>query len=110
MIPKKEKLPKVNKTLAAKLQIEASLAEKSKAKKSKEKLEVASGLLKDDRFKGLFENPDFEIDEESEQFKQLTPALKKLEMQSKKKKKGDDSTDEEEVCLFMKISCFILIL
>uniref|UniRef100_A0A914D1C1 NUC153 domain-containing protein n=1 Tax=Acrobeloides nanus TaxID=290746 RepID=A0A914D1C1_9BILA len=96
LIPKKEKLPKVNKTLAAKLQIEASLAEKSKAKKSKEKLEVASGLLKDDRFKGLFENPDFEIDEESEQFKQLTPALKKLEMQSKKKKKADDSTDEEE--------------
>lgn len=97
MIPKKEKLPKVNKALAAKLHVEASVAEKSNAKKSKEKLESVTNLLKDDRFKSLFENPDYEIDEESEQFKQLAPAFKKLEMRNKKSKKSDE---DEEVYSF----------
>lgn len=52
------KLPKVNRDLARKL-MEIELSGEG-TKKSKSSL----ALLKDDRFKDLFANPDFEIDEE----------------------------------------------
>ncbi|CAK9442346.1 uncharacterized protein LODBEIA_P60890 [Lodderomyces beijingensis] len=51
---------KVNKTLASKLQ---------------EKVggDVAENVINDDRFKEMFENPDFQVDEESHEYKQLNP-------------------------------------
>lgn len=54
-------LPPVNKSLAMKL-----LEEKNKNyKRSKE----AASILNDERFKPLFENPDFEVDPQSEEYR-----------------------------------------
>ena len=38
-------------------------------KKSKAKKIISSSLLKDSRFKGLFENPDFEINKSADEFR-----------------------------------------
>lgn len=51
---------KVNKGLADKLQ-------------EKQGSDVAENVINDDRFKELFENPDFAVDEESHEYKQLNP-------------------------------------
>ena len=55
-------LPKVNKDLALKL-----IDEEQKEKKKKNK--SGTSLLKDDRFKALFENPDFEVDKNAEEYR-----------------------------------------
>uniref|UniRef100_A0A7S2RUT6 NUC153 domain-containing protein n=1 Tax=Mucochytrium quahogii TaxID=96639 RepID=A0A7S2RUT6_9STRA len=57
-------VPKVNRAYAERLEAEKS-AEKSKKKKSK-----SPAPDKDSRFTAMFEDPEFEIDQESEQFKQ----------------------------------------
>lgn len=41
--------------------------EELKGKKKKNK--SGAGLLKDDRFKALFENPDFEVDKNAEEYR-----------------------------------------
>ena len=61
------KLPAVNKNLAKKL-----LDEKNNEKKNKKK--GGSEVLGDDRFKDLFSNPDFQVDEESKEYQLLHPA------------------------------------
>lgn len=38
-------------------------------KKKKKKNKSGAGLLKDDRFKALFENPDFEVDKNAEEYR-----------------------------------------
>lgn len=53
------KLPKVNRELARKLMEMELTAEKSKKSRS------SLVLLKDDRFKALFENPDYQIEDEA---------------------------------------------
>ncbi|KAG0173522.1 hypothetical protein DFQ28_008206 [Apophysomyces sp. BC1034] len=68
------KLPSVNKQLAKKL-----LDEKNT--KSKD-------VLQDDRFKDLFADPDFQVDEQSKEYQLLHPA--------KQAKKTQHSSDEEE--------------
>lgn len=55
-------------------------------------MKQAAGLLHDDRFKQLFRNPDFEVDEHSDQYKQIAPMLKKLE--GKKSKRTEDESEE----------------
>jgi ribosome biogenesis protein ENP2 len=50
----------VNKDLALKL-----IDEEQKEKKKKS----GTGLLKDDRFKALFENPGFEVDKSTEEYR-----------------------------------------
>ena len=35
--------------------------------------DVAESVINDDRFKEMFENPDFQVDEESHEYKQLNP-------------------------------------
>ncbi|EFO87164.1 hypothetical protein CRE_18335 [Caenorhabditis remanei] len=94
---KVEKLPAVNKSLAARLRDEAAAADKKaetkKEKKKSKKSDAASTLLADDRFKKLFESEDFEVDETSEQF------LKNASIAQKMKAKGPvevDSEGEEE--------------
>ena len=57
---------KVNPDLADRLQAKAS--DRTKAGK------VAKALVTDDRFGGLFKNPDFEIDESAEDFKLRNPS------------------------------------
>ena len=43
--------------------------EEQKEKKKKNK--SATNLLKDDRFKALFENPDFEVDKNAEEYRSV---------------------------------------
>ncbi|KAH7729244.1 hypothetical protein AAVH_02719 [Aphelenchoides avenae] len=88
-IKKEKKLPKVNRELASKLLQGLSIGETAKAKKE---VKQAAGLLHDDRFKQLFRNPDFEVDEHSDQYKQIAPMLKKLE--GKKSKRTEDESEE----------------
>jgi ribosome biogenesis protein ENP2 len=81
---------KVNKGLAAKIQQqqekEARKAEKKKLRETDTENvegaemevdaegEVAKSLLNDPRFKEMFEDPDFEIDEQSREFSLLNPS------------------------------------
>nr|XP_054772894.1 nucleolar protein 10-like [Lytechinus pictus] len=76
---KVKKLPSVNAALAEKLQ-EEQLSEKAK----KAKKEGAANILSDDRFSALFKNPDYQVDEQSEEFRLVQPLVNK---QSKKREK-----------------------
>lgn len=76
----KRKLPKVNRVLASRLQeIEEEENEKKDEdvvqvkKKSKKKKGLATELLKDERFAKIFENKDFEVDEQSQEYLALHP-------------------------------------
>jgi ribosome biogenesis protein ENP2 len=73
-----KKLPKINKSLA------------------KKDLQKGSKLLEDDRFGSLFTNPDFEVDEESEQFKLINPTVRKQESKSSEFTLYNSASDAEE--------------
>ncbi|XP_055848507.1 nucleolar protein 10 [Episyrphus balteatus] len=79
----KTNLPKVNQELALKIiEDESSQA----PKKSQKKL---PNLLEDDRFKAMFENTDFAINKNTEEYKMLAPVLNrmgKLKTQEAKKR------------------------
>uniref|UniRef100_A0A8C5NYA0 Nucleolar protein 10 n=1 Tax=Jaculus jaculus TaxID=51337 RepID=A0A8C5NYA0_JACJA len=77
-----KKLPKVNKELALKLIEEEEEKQKSTLKK---KVKNLPNILTDDRFKVMFENPDFQVDEESEEFRLLNPLVSKISEKRKKK-------------------------
>lgn len=55
--------------------------------KMKKKKKLVSNPMKDDRFKSLFTNPDFEIDKSSEQYILLNPVVSQLEKRKAKKLK-----------------------
>lgn len=74
------KLPNVNKDLAHKLIIE----EESGNQKQKKK---AQSLLKDDRFKALFSNPDFQVDQQADEFRLINPLISKLDKARQKELK-----------------------
>ncbi|XP_024940710.1 nucleolar protein 10 isoform X2 [Cephus cinctus] len=67
-----QQLPKVNKELALKL-MDSETNEKFKKKKS------AASILKDNRFKALFDNPDFEVDKTSAEYTLLNPVISQLD-------------------------------
>uniref|UniRef100_A0A915I7K5 NUC153 domain-containing protein n=1 Tax=Romanomermis culicivorax TaxID=13658 RepID=A0A915I7K5_ROMCU len=93
------KLPQVNRELAARLaQEEAGESKSSSTKKQKrlQKQSAAKTLLSDDRFKQLFENPDFQVDVETDEFRLLNPALARLEKQKSGKKVAKNSDAEED--------------
>ncbi|KAI4383079.1 hypothetical protein MLD38_008959 [Melastoma candidum] len=83
-ITRKIKLPKVNRNLAANL-LDNDEAEDEKndddedkeIKKKSKKKGLNSSLLKDDRFKAMFENKEFEIDEQSLEYLALHPMAAK---------------------------------
>uniref|UniRef100_A0AAQ5YWF3 Nucleolar protein 10 n=1 Tax=Amphiprion ocellaris TaxID=80972 RepID=A0AAQ5YWF3_AMPOC len=93
-----KKLPKVNKELALKLMEEgddeAELT--SRTKKGK----ALPSILGDDRFKVMFENPDYQVDEQSDEFRLLNPIVSKVGQKWKKKLRllaqQDVADDEEE--------------
>uniref|UniRef100_A0A3Q1ENJ8 Nucleolar protein 10 n=1 Tax=Acanthochromis polyacanthus TaxID=80966 RepID=A0A3Q1ENJ8_9TELE len=93
-----KKLPKVNKELALKLMEqgddEAELT--SRTKKGK----ALPSILGDDRFKVMFENPDYQVDEQSDEFRLLNPIVSKVGQKRKKKLRllaqQDVADDEEE--------------
>lgn len=103
-----QKLPQVNRQLAERLlteetsgddvetnkKVAPTLAAKKKLKKQKL---VAKSLLHDDRFKALFENPEYEIELDNEELQLLNPALVRLEKQKKKQKVVErDAKDSDE--------------
>lgn len=65
----KSNLPAVNQELALKIMD----SEQSRTSKK------TANLLKDDRFKALFENPEFEVDKNADEYKMLTPVLSRLD-------------------------------
>ncbi|XP_025952985.1 nucleolar protein 10 isoform X2 [Dromaius novaehollandiae] len=92
-----KKLPKVNKELALKL-----IEEEEQQATRKRKQKNLPSLLKDDRFKVMFENPDFQVDEQSEEFRLLNPLVSKISEKRKKKlkileeKEAQEQEEEEE--------------
>ncbi|CEQ39590.1 SPOSA6832_01155 [Sporobolomyces salmonicolor] len=64
---------------------------RKRKRKGKEGVEVPS-LLKDERFGALFENPDFQIDEESREFQLLNPSTRPNRHQEEE----DDEEDEQD--------------
>lgn len=83
-----QKLPSVNQELALKLMDNTSIKNKKK--------QASSNLLKDERFKALFSNPEFQIDKTSEEFALLNPVISQLD-KSKAKKLRQQLVQEEEV-------------
>uniref|UniRef100_A0A8C6XRS1 Nucleolar protein 10 n=1 Tax=Naja naja TaxID=35670 RepID=A0A8C6XRS1_NAJNA len=85
-----KKLPKVNKELALKL-----IEEEKRNYKMLERRNRS-----DDRFKIMFENPDFQVDEKSEEFRLLNPLVSKISEKRKKKLKmleyQEKDKEEEE--------------
>lgn len=72
--------------------------------KNLKKKQASSNLLKDDRFKALFTNPDFQVDKDSEEFALLNPVISQLDKNKAKKLKqllaqeeeAQDKLDEDE--------------
>lgn len=82
-----QKLPSINKDLALKhMETEVSTDPKKKKK-------ATPNLLKDDRFKALFENPDFQVDFNSEEYALLNPVISQMS----KTKKRNVKEEEEDV-------------
>ncbi|XP_046961647.1 nucleolar protein 10 [Vanessa cardui] len=78
-----DNLPKVNRDLASRLM-------DSDTRKNKQ----SANLLKDDRFKALFENPDFEVDKGADEYRLLNPVLARLD---KNKSKPKVETEDMEI-------------
>ncbi|KAJ8387931.1 hypothetical protein AAFF_G00148650 [Aldrovandia affinis] len=78
-----KKLPKVNKELAIKLMEEGDEEEELSSRKKKGK--VVPSILSDNRFKVMFENPDYQVDEQSEEFRLLNPIVSKVGLKRRKK-------------------------
>ncbi|XP_048387439.1 nucleolar protein 10 isoform X2 [Stegostoma tigrinum] len=79
-----KKLPKVNKELAMKFMEEEEAEEQVPRKKKGKSL---PNILRDERFKVMFENPDFQVDEASEEFRLINPIVSKASEKRKKKLK-----------------------
>uniref|UniRef100_A0A0N4ZZ58 NUC153 domain-containing protein n=1 Tax=Parastrongyloides trichosuri TaxID=131310 RepID=A0A0N4ZZ58_PARTI len=100
-IIKKEKTVKVNKMLAEKLKAEQELANKKALNKKEEKktssrAAAASELLNDERFKNLFNDPDFEVDERSEQYQRMAPTIERLKQKNREDNDEDDLSEIED--------------
>lgn len=86
----------MNQELALKLTDNTSIKNKKK--------QASSNLLKDERFKALFSNPEFQIDKNSEEYALLNPVVsqldknkaKKLRQQLAQEEAVQDKPDEEE--------------
>ncbi|XP_052898594.1 nucleolar protein 10 [Anopheles moucheti] len=85
----KSALPKVNRELAQHLIQEEHM---SNTKRSA----IAKGLLGDDRFKQMFDNPDFEIDKEAEDYRLLSAVLKRADRDKARRKENVVVTALEE--------------
>lgn len=70
----KSNLPKVNQELALKF-----MEEKETAPAKNKKAKTMGNLLDDNRFKAMFENPEFEVDKNAMEYKMLTPVLSRLD-------------------------------
>ena len=79
----------MNRELALKLMEGASTVIEAETQGKKVKTQVnkiaSSSLLKDSRFKDLFENPDFEINKTADEYRLLNPAVSRLDQDRKKR-------------------------
>ncbi|XP_030632379.1 nucleolar protein 10 isoform X2 [Chanos chanos] len=75
-------LPKVNKELAIKLMEEGE--EENELGNRKKKGKTSTNILHDDRFKVMFENPDYQVDEQSEEYRLLNPIVSKVSQKRRK--------------------------
>ncbi|KAJ2865668.1 Small ribosomal subunit biogenesis [Coemansia erecta] len=122
------KLPKVNRALAQQLlqmqRIDKAQKKQGKAETAAEDVDeeeeevkqlgggrqkkkaaaaaaMATAVLEDSRFKDVFSNPEFEVDEEADEFKQLHAmptqrrAQQKQQQQQTKRRAADDSSDDD---------------
>uniref|UniRef100_A0A671U9X8 Nucleolar protein 10 n=1 Tax=Sparus aurata TaxID=8175 RepID=A0A671U9X8_SPAAU len=92
-----KKLPKVNKELALKLMEEGD--DEAELASRKKKGKALPSILGDDRFKVMFENPEYQVDEHSEEFRLLNPIVSKVGQKRKKKLRllaQQVAADEEE--------------
>ncbi|KAL0043459.1 hypothetical protein WJX79_005231 [Trebouxia sp. C0005] len=64
-----KKLPKVNKKMAAQAMLQQAAEEAAPAETSNKKRKVLPSVLEDDRFKAMFEDPSFAVDEAAEEYK-----------------------------------------
>lgn len=75
-----------------------------------------TSILSDDRFKVMFENPDYQVDEESEEYRLLNPLVSKVSQKRKKKLKmlAQLEAEEEVSCpsrpTALRRGCWVLIL
>ncbi|XP_076683984.1 nucleolar protein 10 lethal (2) 34Fd [Andrena cerasifolii] len=83
-----QKVPSVNKDLALKLMDDEMNGKKRKKSSS-------SSLLKDQRFKALFNNPDFQVDMNSEEYALLNPVVSQLDSRSRAKRLKAMNAEEE---------------
>ena len=96
-----KKKPKVNSELFERLQIEENEDEaeepRKRSKKKKAREAMAASLLKDERFKGMFEDENFEIDTEEDAFRLINPVVAKMkEAKAAKNKKTTESDEDSE--------------
>lgn len=89
---KLDKLPEINKELAFKLMD----TETSTTTKNKKKHAAAMNILKDDRFKELFTNPDFQVDKNSEEYSLLNPVISQLDKSKAKKLRELESKEDNK--------------
>lgn len=78
----------MNQELALKLMENANVNNKKK--------QTSSNLLKDERFKALFSNPDFQVNTNSEEYALLNPVVSQLSKSKAKKLKQQLAQEEEE--------------
>lgn len=78
----------MNPELALKLMENANVNNKKK--------QTSSNLLKDERFKALFSNPDFQIDKNTEEYILLNPVISQLAKSKAKKLKQQLAQRKEE--------------
>ncbi|KAJ1841563.1 Small ribosomal subunit biogenesis [Coemansia sp. RSA 2703] len=97
------KLPKVNRALAQRL-LSLQKAEEDgekraggrQRKKAKAAAQTAGAVLEDSRFRDMFADPDFEVNVEADEFKQLhTTSTKRQQKEAARRRDEGDSSDEE---------------
>ncbi|KAL3641833.1 hypothetical protein CASFOL_012648 [Castilleja foliolosa] len=108
----KRKLPKVNRTLAAKIHededeqnekmaafdvaAETAAADADAKKTTKKKKGLTSDVLNDERFKVMFENADFEVDEYSHEYRALHPMASTIPKKPSLLEEHFETVDEED--------------
>ena len=100
----KGKLPKVNRALAERImKTEEKESRKKKRKQDEDKNEAMeatdgqkSGLLVDPRFKSVFEDPEFEVDETSREYALLHPSRAEASARTRKEKTAVEEEEDSE--------------
>ncbi|KAF7492906.1 Nucleolar protein 10 [Sarcoptes scabiei] len=91
-----EELPKINRSLAERLIREdkdQTDAKKNATKRTNQKFKP--NPMKDDRFKAMFSDPNFEIDEQSEEYRLLNPVLSRAS-KNDRTQSGNNANDDDE--------------